>query len=368
MNTGMNASNSEQRWLQGLLFQIDFQLRGSDRRRRDDNFDWGWFRKLPTAHLVDVRRRVRRVISRFGGKEAKGHTTEWLARNASRLWQTREVLEDDLSRRQYDDAIALKIVGYRRAFFPAEAFDAYLDLVGSQPFSHSELPDRYMGMPLRVLDVVRGVRARVIATDGFVESVNRYRQYFVERGGVSMSPRPGETVLDCGACIGDVAMVFAMHVGDAGQVHMFDPMPAHMAFCNLQKALNPHLASRMHVVPKAVGAASNGEAPLVGCAAEIRPNAATNASFPFVSIDDYARSSGIRVDVIKMDIEGGEGDALRGAVDTLREFQPRLMISAYHRTDDLWVLRDQIQKINPNYRFHFGHHTPVQWESVLYAI
>lgn len=101
--------------------------------------------------------------------------------------------------------------------------------------------------------------------------------------------------------------------------------------------------------------------------AEIRPDARPDASFPFVSIDDYVQEKNIRVDVIKMDIEGGEGDALRGAEQTLRKFQPRLMISAYHRTDDLWVLREQIQKINPGYTFYFGHHTPVQWESVLYA-
>jgi len=368
MEINMNKSESEQRWLLNLLFQINFQLRGSSRGRRDDNFDWSWFRKLPTAHLVDLRRRVRKVISLLRGKEPKGYTTEWLRRNMSELWQTREAFVDALSRRLFDEAIVLKIVGYRRAFFPPEAFDTYLELNGTQPFTHPELPSKYMGMPLHVLDVARGERAKIIATDGFVESINRYRQYFVEREGVSLSPRPGETVIDCGACVGEVATVFAMHVGEAGQVHMFDPIPAHVAFCSLQKTLNPHLASRMHVVPIAVGASSNGKVPLTSAAIEIIPNAIPDTSFPFVSIDDYVREHGIHVDVIKMDIEGGEGDALKGAEHTLRTFQPRLMISAYHRTDDLWVLREQIQKINPNYTFHFGHHTPVQWESILYAI
>lgn len=368
MNASMIKSDVEQRWMSSLLSQIDFHLRGGDRGRRDENFDWRWFRTLPTAHFLDARRRIREMLFRLSGKEPKGYTTEWLRRNARNLWQTREVLVDELSRRQFDDAIALKVVGYRRAFFPPEAFDNYLDLNGVKLFSHTELPDRYMGVPLHVLDVARGESARIIATNGFVESVNRYRQYFVERGGVGLSPRPGETVLDCGACVGDVATVFAMHVGEAGQVHMFDPVPAHVAFCNLQKVLNPHLASRMHVVPMAVGASSNGLAPLPSAATEIRPNATPDASFPFVSIDDYVRANDIRVDVIKMDIEGGEGDALKGAEHTLSVFQPRLMISAYHRNDDLWVLREQIQKLNPNYTFHFGHHTPVQWESVLYAI
>lgn len=364
----MITSDTKQRWLDGLLSQVDFHLRGGDRSRRDSNFDWRWFRSLPTARFVDARRRVRKMLGRLSGKAPKGYTAEWLTQNASRLWQTREVLADDVSRRQFDDAIALKIVGYRRAFFPPEAFDAYLELNASQPFSHPELPGAYMGVPLRVLDVGRGERASIVATDGFVESVNRYRQYFVRRGGVSFSPRPGEIVLDCGACVGEVATVFAMHVGAAGQVHMFDPMPAHVAFCNLQKDMNPHLSGRMHVVPMAVGAASNGKTALATTMTEIRPNATPDASFPFVSIDDYVRENGIRVDVIKMDIEGGEGDALSGAEHTLRTFQPRLMISAYHRADDLWVLREQIQKINRNYIFHFGHHTPVQWESVLYAV
>ena len=116
------------------------------------------------------------------------------------------------------------------------------------------------------------------------------------------------------------------------------------------------------------GSVSNGQGALTSEINQIQPSASSDASFPFVSIDDYVRANDLRVDVIKMDIEGGEGDALKGAEHTLRTFQPRLMISAYHRDDDLWVLRKQIQDINPNYTFHFGHHTPVQWESVLYAI
>ena len=48
----MSTFSVEQRWLSGLLDQIDFQLRGGDRGRKDNNFDWEWFRKLPTAHFI----------------------------------------------------------------------------------------------------------------------------------------------------------------------------------------------------------------------------------------------------------------------------------------------------------------------------
>jgi len=101
----------------------------------------------------------------------------------------------------------------------------------------------------------------------------------------------------------------------------------------------------MHVVAMAVGATSNHQEPLLATtSAEIQPSATTDASFPFISIDDYMHEHNIRVDIIKMDIEGGEYDALKGAENTLRKFQPRLMISAYHRPDDLWVLKELIQQ------------------------
>lgn len=366
----MSTFSVEQRWLSGLLDQIDFQLRGGDRGRKDNNFDWEWFRKLPTAHFIDARRYVRRVLYQVWGKPPKGYTTQWLQDNYLNLWQTRMLLTDALSRRLFDDAIVLKIVGYRRAFYPPEAFDTYLEVMSeSQPFSHPNLPHSYMGTPLHIFDVHKNERAKIIATLGLVESLNLYRQYFVERDGINFAPQNGEVVLDCGACVGEIATIFAMHVGETGQVHLFDPMPAHVAFCNQQKILNSHLANRMHVVPMAVGATSNHQEPLSATtAAEIQPNAITDASFPFISIDDYVHEHNIRVDVIKMDIEGGEYDALQGAKNTLVKFKPRLMISAYHRPDDLWVLRQLIQQINPNYKFYFGHHTPVQWESVLYAV
>lgn len=58
----MSIISVEQRWLTGLLDQINFQLRGSDRGRKDNNFDWKWFTKLPTAHFIDTRRNVQKAL------------------------------------------------------------------------------------------------------------------------------------------------------------------------------------------------------------------------------------------------------------------------------------------------------------------
>ena len=42
-----------------------------------------------------------------------------------------------------------------------------------------------------------------------------------------------------------------------------------------------------------------------------------------------------RVDFVKMDIEGSERHALRGAEKTLKRFRPRMALCAYHRWDDI---------------------------------
>jgi len=73
------------------------------------------------------------------------------------------------------------------------------------------------------------------------------------------------------------------------------------------------------------------------------------------------------VDFIKMDIEGSEDAALRGATHTIRRFHPKLAISAYHLPGDWWTLARRVRAIDPAYRLYFDHHTIYGEETVLYA-
>ena len=53
-----------------------------------------------------------------------------------------------------------------------------------------------------------------------------------------------------------------------------------------------------------------------------------------LSLDSWAKQSKLRrLDLIKMDIEGAEIEALEGAGEVLRQYQPRLLIQAYHKRD-----------------------------------
>lgn len=77
----------------------------------------------------------------------------------------------------------------------------------------------------------------------------------------------------------------------------------------------------------------------------------------------------IPVSILKMDIEGAEKDALIGAENIIRQHKPRIVISAYHKLDDVVELPLLIKDLNPKYsEFYLRHHTCGIWDTVLYAI
>ncbi|MBR6607093.1 MAG: FkbM family methyltransferase, partial [Oscillospiraceae bacterium] len=45
-------------------------------------------------------------------------------------------------------------------------------------------------------------------------------------------------------------------------------------------------------------------------------------------------------------------EAILGSANTIRRHKPRLMLSAYHRSEDLWALPLQLERICPGYRFY----------------
>jgi FkbM family methyltransferase len=72
--------------------------------------------------------------------------------------------------------------------------------------------------------------------------------------------------------------------------------------------------------------------------------------------------------LIKMDIEGGELDALAGAQDIIRKYRPSLAISVYHTPEHLWQIPFLLDDWNLEYRFFLRNHTQCGLETVLYAI
>lgn len=71
---------------------------------------------------------------------------------------------------------------------------------------------------------------------------------------------------------------------------------------------------------------------------------------------------------IKLDIEGSELEALRGASETIKRNKPRLAISIYHKPEDLLELPLYLKELLPSYKFYLRHYSMAYMECVLFAV
>lgn len=75
-----------------------------------------------------------------------------------------------------------------------------------------------------------------------------------------------------------------------------------------------------------------------------------------------------KVTFIKLDIEGSEINALRGAETTIREFHPQMAVCIYHKPEDIWEIPALLLEFNREYKFYLRHYSLCDFDTVLYAI
>ncbi len=62
--------------------------------------------------------------------------------------------------------------------------------------------------------------------------------------------------------------------------------------------------------------------------------------------------SDAQADLIKYDVEGAEAQAIRGSAETIARCRPALLVSLYHRSEDLFALPLQLAPLCPDYDFY----------------
>lgn len=150
--------------------------------------------------------------------------------------------------------------------------------------------------------------------------------------------RPGDRVIDAGGHIGYFSVFFARLVGPGGAVHVFEPSPNNLPYLRQ----NTHLLANTVIHTQAVSSHAGREVlfmdDLTGQNSSLgsvyyglQANAEkahtkvliSEAEVEVIRLDDLSID---RVDVIKIDIEGGELNALRGAQRMLSQEHPLLMV------------------------------------------
>ncbi|MGD9602995.1 MAG: FkbM family methyltransferase [Gammaproteobacteria bacterium] len=365
-------SGARQAWVDSLSWQVEFYARGRYTRRLDPEFEWTAYERAPARRFPVLGRIAKRLLHQLNPHRTPLMTIAWLRSHAEELWSTRCLLTDDLSRLLFDAALTVRMTDHRQFYFPRIDFDDLLEIVDESPFDAEGFPREYLGVPLRrfkvkLCDRQDSAMLEVVTRRIQLQLVNSYRQYLVRRDRQHVAPQPGDVVYDCGACIGEISILFAGLVAPAGEVHLFDPMPLHTRFCAMQARANAGIDASLHINTCAVGDRIH-EAPATAVeSTKIEPGAVSTEQFACTTLDDYASRQDRPVDFIKMDIEGAEVAALTAAHGVLAELRPRLAISAYHKPEHLWEIPQAVLAANPTYKLAFGHHTPITWESVFYA-
>ena len=78
---------------------------------------------------------------------------------------------------------------------------------------------------------------------------------------------------------------------------------------------------------------------------------------------------GRKIDYIKYDVEGAEREAIEGSEKTVKAHSPAMLISLYHRSEDIYELPLLIHEKYPDYKLYIRRREYVPaWDTVLIAV
>ena len=184
--------------------------------------------------------------------------------------------------------------------------------------------------------------------------------------------KSGMHVIDAGAYDGNTAIHLSEIVGTKGMVYSFEP--TNTSFLKLkdrglanvtciQKGLYSNECN-LEFIENSISAGNY-------FSQQNTNQEKTNNVVSVISIDQFVNENNIpRIDYIKMDIEGMELEALKGAENTINKYFPNMAISIYHNSgnDLIDIPIYLVSKYCKFYDFKIMHHSKEIWESVIYAI
>jgi len=277
--------------------------------------------------------------------------TNQLRRSNRLISQCQEIFSDHRSREMFNKVIYLK----SNSLHPQKIA---IDLLPVNPLVHNdylrEAENLISHIPHQVPDGLAWAIAFKLAI----------RPYCYEDKVISEDKN---FIINCGAHNGSSSGMFAMQ-NPTATILGFEPQRSEWeshhslerVFPNI-KSINLGIWSRTERVEFEV--AGDGL-----CGSSASRVGKGNSFIDVVSIDEYVTQNKVtHVDFIKMDIEGAEVEALKGAESVIRSFKPDLAIAVYHKASHLWEIPLLINTLLPEYRIFFDHKYGNVSESVCFA-
>lgn len=145
---------------------------------------------------------------------------------------------------------------------------------------------------------------------------------------------PGASVIDVGANIGLSALELARAVGPDGAVIACEPHPDTMN--RLRDNLARNGIKQVSLVQSAIGAKvgfvtfHQSAQPTLSSASMLPPDYERSFEVPATTLDTIWKSRGrATISALKIDVEGGELDVLRGAAELLADQRPAILLEAW---------------------------------------
>ncbi len=168
-------------------------------------------------------------------------------------------------------------------------------------------------------------------------------------GNFDVTVKSGDIVIDAGAWIGDFS---AYSASRGAEVYAFEPVAETFYWLQKTAELNN---GKIYPVQKGLNDSEEELQITVdktnsGSNSLVKANTYGYEKIIVTTLDKFVEENKIeKVDFIKSDIEGAERNLLKGAVNVLKTFAPKLAICTYHLPDDPEVLEQIIKNANPNY-------------------
>lgn len=172
--------------------------------------------------------------------------------------------------------------------------------------------------------------------------------------------KEGDSFLDLGAYNGDTVLSFIKRVSKAGDITAVEPdiksfgkLTKNTEGLNIER-INAAISKECGILPfsfkSSRGSVSGGD-----------------AFIDAVSIDSICENR--KFDYIKFDVEGKELDSIMGGEKTIKRDKPKMLISAYHKSDDYFSIPLKVYEFNPDYKIYMRHYPYVPaWDTNFYFV
>jgi len=207
---------------------------------------------------------------------------------------------------------------------------------------------------VRVFDSL--LRYRLTGDYRFMRSfyVNIKGQYFEEFLGLGKD----EAFVDAGGFDGDTTIEFCKRYPEYKKVYLFEPVKE-----NIEKA-KVRLSGKRNIAYIQKGISDKEGRLYFDPGSGPASSIIKSGSFKIdvTTLDNQIKS---KVTFIKMDIEGHELKALKGAKRHILKDHPKLAISVYHHASDLWRIFDYVNDLRKDYKIYMRHYTEGWSETVM---